>query len=121
MYLCSPEIKPSGLFMSENNIVNPNAEVTGAYCSHGRSYSDNKCTCRQTLNACRALVCTAQTAHDDFDWSIDKRNVTAYTKEEKEKYDKVYEDTFKAVTDGELVKGSGCCSYQNRCCYQHRF
>jgi len=45
------------------------------------------------------------TAHDDFDWSIDKRNVTSYTKEEKEKYDVVYDSTFKSVTDGELVKG----------------
>jgi small subunit ribosomal protein S1 len=44
-------------------------------------------------------------AHDDFDWTIDKRNVAAYTKEQKEKYDAVYEGTFKAVTDGELVKG----------------
>ena len=44
-------------------------------------------------------------AHDDFDWSIDKRNVASYSKEEKEKYDAVYESTFKAVTDGELVKG----------------
>lgn len=44
-------------------------------------------------------------AHDDFDWSIDKRNVASYSKEEKEKYDVVYEGTFKAVTDGELVKG----------------
>ncbi len=44
-------------------------------------------------------------AHDDFDWSIDKRNVAHYSKEEKEKYDAVYEGTFKAVTDGELVKG----------------
>jgi Ribosomal protein S1 len=46
-----------------------------------------------------------ETAHDDFDWSIDKRNVATYSKEEKEKYDKVYESTFKAVSDGELVKG----------------
>jgi small subunit ribosomal protein S1 len=45
------------------------------------------------------------TAHDDFDWSIDKRNVATYSKEEKLKYDAVYEGTFKAVTDGELVKG----------------
>ena len=47
----------------------------------------------------------APSAHDDFDWSIDKRNVATYSKEEKEKYDTVYEGTFKAVTDGELVKG----------------
>jgi len=46
------------------------------------------------------------TAHDDFDWSIDKRNVTAYTQEEKDKYDVVYEGTFKSVTDGELVTGA---------------
>lgn len=53
-----------------------------------------------------APVAEQPTAHDDFDWSIDKRNVTAYTKEEKEKYDVVYEGTFKAVTDGELVTGA---------------
>lgn len=44
-------------------------------------------------------------AHDDFDWSIDKRNVATYSKEEKAKYDTVYEGTFKAVSDGELVRG----------------
>ncbi len=53
-----------------------------------------------------APVVEQPTAHDDFDWSIDKRNVTAYTKDEKEKYDVVYEGTFKAVTDGELVTGA---------------
>ncbi|MET0465224.1 MAG: 30S ribosomal protein S1 [Chitinophagaceae bacterium] len=45
------------------------------------------------------------TAHDDFDWSVDKRNVTSYTKEEKEKYDKVYDNTFVQLTDGELIQG----------------
>jgi small subunit ribosomal protein S1 len=47
-----------------------------------------------------------QTAHDDFDWTIDKRNVAAYNKEEKEKYDKVYDNTFVQITDGELIKGA---------------
>lgn len=46
-----------------------------------------------------------QTPHDDFDWSIDKRNVSSYTKEERVKYDSVYDNTFVAITDGELVKG----------------
>ncbi len=53
-----------------------------------------------------APVYEQPTAHDDFDWSIDKRNVTSYTKDEKEKYDVVYEGTFKSVTDGELVTGA---------------
>ncbi len=47
----------------------------------------------------------ADTPHDDFDWSIDKRNVSNYPKEEKVKYDKVYEDTFVAIEDNEIVKG----------------
>jgi len=47
-----------------------------------------------------------QTAHDDFDWSVDKRNVTSYNKDEKEKYDKVYENTFVQLNDGELMKGT---------------
>src|SRR5437762_12229627 len=47
-----------------------------------------------------------QTAHDDFDWSVDKRNITSYNKEEKEKYDKVYENTFIQLNDGELMKGT---------------
>jgi small subunit ribosomal protein S1 len=44
-------------------------------------------------------------AHDDFDWTIDKRNVASYTQEEKEKYDSVYENTFVQLSDGELIKG----------------
>ena len=45
-------------------------------------------------------------AHDDFDWSIDKRNVAQYTKEDQNKYDKVYEDTFVQIEDGEIVNGT---------------
>jgi small subunit ribosomal protein S1 len=53
-----------------------------------------------------SLPAPAETsAHDDFDWSIDKRNVATYTNEEKEKYDAVYEGTFKAITDGEMIEG----------------
>ena len=46
-----------------------------------------------------------KSAHDDFDWSIDKRNVTSYSKDEKEKYDHVYEETFVTINDSELIKG----------------
>ncbi len=45
-------------------------------------------------------------AHDDFDWSIDKRNVATYSREEKDKYDKVYENTFVQLNDGEMIKGT---------------
>ena len=46
------------------------------------------------------------TAHDDFDWSVDKRNVTSYNKEERQKYDEVYDKTFKQINDNEMINGT---------------
>jgi small subunit ribosomal protein S1 len=82
--------------MSENNIVNSNAES---------QETTDVATAPAEATAKPKGPVYVQTAHDDFDWSIDKRNVAVYTKDEKLKYDKVYEDTFVAITDGELVKG----------------
>ena len=56
--------------------------------------------------AVEVMEAEAPSAHDDFDWSIDKRNVTVYTEEEKEKYSKVYEGTFVQIEDGELINGT---------------
>ena len=83
--------------MSENNIVNSNADSQETPVAAPAATTDAAATTKAPV--------AAQTAHDDFDWSIDKRNVAVYTKEEKSKYDKVYEDTFVAISDGELVKG----------------
>lgn len=47
-----------------------------------------------------------ETAHDDFDWSRDKRNVAAYSAEEKAKYDNVYDNTFKQINDGEMIQAT---------------
>jgi small subunit ribosomal protein S1 len=49
---------------------------------------------------------TVATAHDDFDWSVDKRNVTSYTADEKAKYDTVYDNTFKQINDGEMIQAT---------------
>ena len=53
-----------------------------------------------------APVQPVATAHDDFDWSVDKRNVISYTKEEREKYDNVYDNTFVQLNDGQLMFGT---------------
>jgi len=99
LYLCNPEIKTIGvfIFMSENNIVNPNAEVQESTATAEATATTNSPVQNQPEKP--------SSPHDDFDWSIDKRNVAAYNKEEKEKYDKVYDNTFVSITDGELVKG----------------
>jgi small subunit ribosomal protein S1 len=47
-----------------------------------------------------------ETAHDDFDWSRDKRNVVSYTADEKAKYDSVYDNTFKQINDGEMIQAT---------------
>ena len=47
-----------------------------------------------------------ETAHDDFDWSIDKRNVSHYNEADKAKYDKVYEATFVSIEDGTIMNGT---------------
>ncbi|MBS1948139.1 MAG: 30S ribosomal protein S1 [Bacteroidetes bacterium] len=84
--------------MSENNIVNPNAEAQ-------ELAAVAEVTATTNAPGQRTEELQAPTAHDDFDWSIDKRNVAAYSKDEKEKYEKVYEKTFVTITDSELVKG----------------
>jgi len=82
--------------MSENNIVNPNAEQEQAAAA----------TQPEATTATTNVPEVAESAHDDFDWSIDKRNVAHYSKEDQEKYGKVYEDTFIQIEDGELVNGT---------------
>ena len=47
-----------------------------------------------------------QGAHDDFDWSIDKRNVSSYSKEQRDALEQEYEGSFKAISDGELITGT---------------
>jgi small subunit ribosomal protein S1 len=99
--------------MEENNIVNSNAEGQENVPAAEQSATEQAAA---TTNAPAATevennvkvepqVEEKPAAHDDFDWSIDKRNVASYTKEEKDKYDKVYENTFVQLNDGEMITG----------------
>lgn len=97
--------------MEENQIVNPNAEGQEAAPAAELTATE---TATATTNEPAEAAAQApavvkerepETAHDDFDWSIDKRNVASYTQEEKEKYDKVYDNTFVQINDGELIRG----------------
>lgn len=81
--------------MSENQIVNSNADA-----QESAAVATAAEVSTATTNAP-----VVETAHDDFDWSVDKRNVVIYTKEEYAKFDSVYDGTFKQVNDGEMVEG----------------
>lgn len=90
--------------MSENNIVNENAGVQeNAPVAETIATEASAAT---TSIPVQEPVEETVAAHDDFDWSIDKRNVSHYSQEEKEKYDKVYDSTFVAIEDGEIVNGN---------------
>ncbi len=44
-------------------------------------------------------------AHDDFDWSVDKRNVAAYSEEKRKELESIYDTTFKPIEESELLQG----------------
>ena len=45
------------------------------------------------------------TSHDDFDWSVDKRNVATYAKDKRNELEVIYDSTFKSIEDSELLQG----------------
>jgi small subunit ribosomal protein S1 len=59
----------------------------------------------QTASAPKNEYKIEATSHDDFDWSVDKRNVATYSKDKREQLEKVYDTTFKQVSDSELLTG----------------
>ncbi len=103
--------------MSENNIVNPNAEeqevapvaeiATEAPAATTNVPAEEAVAAPVAVEPVKVAepVKETVTAHDDFDWTIDKRNVAHYSPEEKAKYDKVYDNTFVAIEDGEIIPG----------------
>ena len=46
------------------------------------------------------------TAHDDFDWGVDKRNRITYSKDESDKMEVTYEGTFKTLNDNEIINAT---------------
>jgi len=70
------------------------------------SEPQEEATTATTNEPVQAAPAELVSAHDDFDWSLDKRNVTVYNQAEKENYDHIYEKTFVQINDGEMIKGT---------------
>jgi small subunit ribosomal protein S1 len=104
--------------MAENEIINQNADAQeNAPVAEQATEAPTATTNAPVENTADSEAPVAQveqpkaerpiaTPHDDFDWSIDKRNVSTYKKDEREKYDKVYDNTFVQINDGEIIHGS---------------
>ena len=98
-YLCCPENKTlRDYFIMFENIIHKQLNADEQESASGDQPEVAAATTTAPVEA-------VATAHDDFDWNVDRRNVISYTSEEKEKYHKVYDDTFVQLSDGELIKG----------------
>ncbi len=47
-----------------------------------------------------------KSAHDDFDWSLGKKNLLAYNEQEIEQYLQDYESSLSSISENEIVKGT---------------
>lgn len=47
-----------------------------------------------------------ETPHDDFNWSVDRRNVTTYSDEDYKRYEELYTPTLNSLTDNDIVQGT---------------
>lgn len=59
----------------------------------------------QIVNQTEGLTEEQAGAHDEFDWSVDKRNVSAYSQAQQDEMEKLYDSTFKDITESELLIG----------------
>lgn len=59
----------------------------------------------QIVNQTEGLTEQQAGAHDDFDWSVDKRNVSAYAKDKQAEMEELYDSTFKNISESELLIG----------------
>ena len=106
------ESKPSVNAMTENEearqhvteLKKNDAEESAIPASHEAQEAPANGDPRQTQTRTHDAV--PASPHDDFDWSVDKRNVTTYDKKEREKYDEVYDKTFKQINDNEMINGT---------------
>src|SRR6478672_3354242 len=103
--------------MAENEIINQNADAQENAPVADRAAEAPTATTNAPVEnpqageepvapATQPAETAFATPHDDFDWSIDKRNVSTYKKEERERYDSVYDNTFVQINDGEIINGS---------------
>lgn len=99
-------LNPSGLFYHvwKHNFKNLNADAQESAAENSEAATATTTAPVEEAIATKPAYAPA-TPHDDFDWSVDRRNVTSYSAEEKEKYHQVYDNTFVQLDDGQMMKG----------------
>lgn len=92
--------------MDENNLKNENG------VSHPEENNANGTTETAKTEVFSTETAQAQTqsapvaAHDDFDWTVDKRNVVRYNEEDRKRYDQEYSSTLTTIENDQIIKGN---------------
>ncbi len=58
----------------------------------------------ETVEAVTITAEEPQVAHDDFDWSLDKKSVSTYPEEEFEQMINMYDGTFRTINENKIIK-----------------
>ena len=98
------EALPTETIAAENEVIESHWQTLTEAAPAGLPSADAPA---QMSRAARHYYTVAsETSHDDFDWSVDKRNVASYKEDDRVKYDKVYGSTFKSIAESELLSGA---------------
>ena len=108
------EVRTKRRVLVEDQVVNPEETAasqdetvnTTATAEQAHEEAQPAAEAAQTRAPRHYYTSASETSHDDFDWSVDKRNVTAYKENDRVKFDTLYGSTFKAIAESELLRGS---------------
>jgi small subunit ribosomal protein S1 len=70
-----------------------------------KAATDVQLTSMPVVSRTELIEFLPDTPHDDFDWSVDKRNVASYAKEKREQLEHIYDSTFKSIEESQLLSG----------------
>lgn len=91
---------------SEAVATEVNPQITDAVSTEPAAEPTNEAPATMSRAARHYYTNVPETSHDDFDWSVDKRNVASYKDDERKKFDSIYGSTFKSIAESELLHGS---------------
>ena len=82
--------------MSEEKTLNPETETTPVEAV--------ETAVSEETNNKASKPSEPETAHDDFDWTISNRNQYVYSKDDRDRLEKLYDKTLGAVNESEVIK-----------------
>jgi small subunit ribosomal protein S1 len=102
-----PQNQPNIMILDDGKEVNENEEINATNEGGDSFFGDPDVNedLDQELQMLEIDIVDASAAHDDFDWSMDKRGALFYKADDRARMLTEFEVTMKAVQENEIVKG----------------